>query len=145
MRDVAFALSIGGFVFLVTVIWGDPFIEVLRRFGIGDRVRIELEATHATKTGKATMGGLLILIPVVLVTLGLNVANLVVPNVTGRSIMLPLAVMVMFGGLGGLDDWEGLKGSRGGVKGLPVRLKFAAQFVIAIGAALILMYGFDTH
>jgi len=145
MRDVAFALSIGGFVFLVTVIWGDPFIQVLRRLGIGDQVRIELQATHSMKTGTPTMGGLLILIPVLIITLGLNVVNLLVPNVTGRSIMLPLAVMVMYGGLGALDDWEGLRGSVGGVKGLSARLKLAAQIMIALATALVLMFAFDIH
>lgn len=146
LREVAFALSIGGFVFLVTVIWGDPFIQVLRRLGIGDRVRIELEGTHSAKTGTPTMGGLLILIPVIIATLGLNIANIIVPDVTGRSILLPLAVMVMYGGLGALDDWEGLKGTReDGTKGLSARLKFAAQVMIAIGAALVLMFAFDIH
>jgi phospho-N-acetylmuramoyl-pentapeptide-transferase len=145
MRDFAFALSIGGFVFLVTVIWGDPFIEVLRRFRIGDQVRIELQATHSFKTGTPTMGGMLILFPVVLITLALNAVNLIVPNLTGRSIMLPLAVLVIYGGLGALDDWEGLRGSRDGVKGLPVRLKFAAQILVATGAALVLMFGFNIH
>ncbi len=145
MRDVAFALSIGGFVFLVTVIWGDPFIEVLRRLRIGDQVRIELAGTHRQKIGTPTMGGLLIVIPVLVVTLGLNVANLVVPDVTGRSILLPLAVLVSFGGLGALDDWLGLRGSRDGIKGLPARLKLAAQVAGALATTAVLMFAFDIH
>jgi phospho-N-acetylmuramoyl-pentapeptide-transferase len=131
--------------FLVTVIWGSPFIEVLRRLGVGDKVRIELAGTHNTKTGTPTMGGLLILIPVILVTLGLNLVNLLLPNLTGRSILLPLAVLVMYGGLGALDDWQGLRGTRDGIKGLSARLKFVAQIVIAMAATLVLMYAFDIH
>jgi phospho-N-acetylmuramoyl-pentapeptide-transferase len=145
MRDFAFALSIGGFVFLVTVIWGDPFIQILRRFGIGDQVRIELQATHSTKTGTPTMGGLLILVSVVLITLALNLVNLLLPDITGRSILLPLAVMVLYGGLGAWDDWLGLRGTVNGVKGLPSRLKFAAQIIIAAGAGLVIMFAFKIH
>ncbi len=146
MRDIAFALSLGGFAFLITVIWGNPFIEALRRYGIGDQVRIELAGTHSTKTGTPTMGGLLILIPVLIVTVGLNAANLLLPNVTGRSILLPLAVLVYYGGLGALDDWEGLRGPReDGEKGLPARLKFAAQVLGALGTSVVLMFAFDIH
>ena len=72
MREVAFALSIGGFTFLMTVIWGGSFVEVLRRMGIGKRIRVELTGTsgmrHQSKTGTPTMGGLLILIPVIVIT-----------------------------------------------------------------------------
>lgn len=145
MRDVAFALSVGGFTFLITVIWGDPFIEVLRRLHVGKQVRIELTDYHYSKIGTPTMGGLLIVIPALIVTLGLNAANLLVPNVTGRSILVPVAVLILYGGLGALDDIEGLRGARAVGEGLSVRLKLAGQFVVAVGTALVLMFGLDIH
>ncbi len=145
MRDIAFALGIGGFTFLVAVIWGDPFIQALRRLGVGDQVRSELADTHQAKVGTPTMGGLLILIPLMIVTLGLNAVNLLLPEVTGRSILLPLAVLVYYGGLGALDDWQGLRGSQDGVKGLPARLKFSAQVLGALATALVLMLALDIH
>jgi phospho-N-acetylmuramoyl-pentapeptide-transferase len=147
MRDTAFALAIGGLTFLITVIWGDPFVAVLRRFGIGKQVRIEIADVHSHKMGTPTMGGLLIIIPVLIVTLGLNVANLVRPglNLTGRSILIPLAVLVYFSGLGALDDWEGISGSRGGGQGISARTKFALQLIGAVGTTLALYYGLDVH
>ena len=145
MRDVAFALSVGGFTFLITVIWGGPFVETLRRLGIGKRVRIELTDKPYAKIGTPTMGGLLILIPALIVTIGLNIATLVVPDVTGRSILVPMAVMILYGGLGALDDIEGIWGARATGEGLSVRLKFTGQVVVALGTALILMFGLDIH
>lgn len=37
LRDVAFALAAGGVTFLLTVIWGEPLITLLKRFGIGKK------------------------------------------------------------------------------------------------------------
>ncbi|GAB4483306.1 MAG: phospho-N-acetylmuramoyl-pentapeptide-transferase [Anaerolineae bacterium] len=145
MRETAFALTVGSFTFLITVIWGGPFIEVLRRLGVGKQIRADIADVHSAKIGTPTMGGLLILIPVVMVTLGLNLANLIVPNVTGRSILVPLAVMVYFGGLGALDDWEGIQGLRAVGEGLPARVKFGLQIIGALGVALVLYYGLDVH
>jgi phospho-N-acetylmuramoyl-pentapeptide-transferase len=145
VRDTSFALAIGGLTFLVTVIWGDPFIEVLRRFGIGKKVRVEIADVHSEKIGTPTMGGLLILLPVLLVTVGLNLVNLIGPDVTltGRSILLPLAVLVYYGALGALDDWEGIRGRRVIGEGISARVKFAAQVVGAIGVALALYFVLD--
>jgi phospho-N-acetylmuramoyl-pentapeptide-transferase len=145
MRDVAFALSIGGFTFLITVIWGGPFIDVLRRLGIGKQVRIEIAGMHQQKMGTPTMGGLLIILPVLIVTLGLNVVNLLVVNITGRSILVPLAVLILYGGLGALDDWEGIQGTRARGLGLSARLKLSGQIAAAVVTALVLYFGLDVH
>ncbi len=145
MRDIAFALSIGGLTFLVTVIWGGPFVEILRRLEIGKKVRQEIADVHHSKIGTPTMGGLLIHVPVLIVTLGLNVARLVLPGVTGRSILVPLAALIYYGGLGALDDWEGIRGTGPIGIGLTARQKFAAQVIGAVGMALVIIYGLDIH
>jgi phospho-N-acetylmuramoyl-pentapeptide-transferase len=58
----------------------------------------------------------------------------------GRSILLPLAVMLAFAGLGAWDDWKGIHGVRRG-EGLRARSKFLWQTLLALGAALALKYG----
>src|SRR5574341_1482725 len=145
MRDIAFALSLGGITFLITVIWGDSFIEVLRRLRIGKQVRAEINDVHKGKAGTPTMGGLLILIPVLIATIGLNVVNLLLRDDIGRSVLLPLAALVLYGGLGALDDWEGISGLRAIGEGISARAKFAAQFAVAAGIALVLMFALDIH
>src|SRR5262245_10015609 len=145
MRDIAFALSIGGLTFLVTVIWGGPLVEVLRLFEIGKKVRQEIADVHQSKIGTPTMGGLLIHAPVLVATLGLNVARLVLPGVTGRSILVPLIALVYYASLGALDDWEGIRGKGPVGIGLTARAKFAAQVVGALAMAALLMFGLDIH
>jgi len=110
VRDSTVALALAGLTFLLTVIWGGPLIAVLRRFKIGKQIRIDEPQRHQTKMGTPTMGGLMIIVPVLLITVMLNVVNLLKGNFTGRSILLPLAVLGAFTVLGAWDDWLGLSG-----------------------------------
>jgi phospho-N-acetylmuramoyl-pentapeptide-transferase len=139
MNETAVALSLGGITFLLTVIWGGPMVQVLRQLGVGKQIRIEGPERHISKMGTPTMGGLLIVVSVVLITGVLNLVSIVSQiNVLGRSILLPLGVMVVFAALGALDDWQGLRGRRG--QGMRARSKFLAQVLFALIAALILKY-----
>jgi phospho-N-acetylmuramoyl-pentapeptide-transferase len=76
------------------------------------------------------MGGIMIVIPVTLVTLLMNATTLVGFTVTGRSVLLPLGVMLVFALLGMIDDWEGIRGARRGV-GMRARTKFIVQWILA--------------
>jgi phospho-N-acetylmuramoyl-pentapeptide-transferase len=125
------------------VIWGGPFIQVLRNLKIGKQIRIEGPQRHFTKLGTPTMGGWLFVIPVLLITGLLNLVSIVSElNVLGRSVLLPLAVMAAFALLGAVDDWMGVRGGRRG-EGLRGRWKFLAQTVLALLAALALKYLLD--
>ncbi len=134
------ALTVGGVTFLLGVIWGGPFIEILKLFHIGKQVRRELQDSHGYKIGTPTMGGIMIVTPVILITLALNVAAIVQTG-KGASILLPLGVLVGFGMLGLIDDWEGIRNSRGIVgEGLPGRVKFAVQVFLALATALVMTF-----
>ncbi len=143
MTQAAAALSLGGITFLLTVIWGGPFIQVLRNFKIGKQIRIEGPQRHFTNLGTPTMGGWLFVIPVLLITGVLNLVSITSElTVLGRSVLLPMAVMLTFALLGAIDDWMGVRGGRGG-GGLKGRWKFLAQTVLALGAAIALKYLLD--
>ena len=58
--------------------------------------------------------------------------------------MLPLSVLIGFAVLGIWDDWYGLRNVRSG-EGIRARYKFFVQVIIALGAVLVLYYGFDIH
>lgn len=135
-----FALTVGALTFLLSVIWGGPFVEIMRRLGIGKQIRVELAENQQKKVGTPTMGGILIVLPVVVVTLGLNIANLV-RQVTGPSILLPLFVLVGFSALGMIDDWEGIQRSRGPRgEGISARTKFAGQIALATVVAIVISF-----
>ncbi len=142
MTEGSMALSLAAFSFLLTMIWGEPFLRVLRQLKMGESIRIDGPQRHFTKSGTPTMGGLLIIVPVTMLTILLNMASLVGINVLGRSIFLPLGTLVMFALLGSLDDWQKLRGKRKVEKGMRARTKFIIQwawaFIIAIGLRYVL-------
>jgi phospho-N-acetylmuramoyl-pentapeptide-transferase len=88
------------------------------------------------------MGGVLFIVPVVLLTILLNAAALFGLEGIGRSVLVPTIVMVGYGLLGALDDWEGLRGKRRG-EGMRARTKFLAQVILALGTGYVLKYLLD--
>jgi phospho-N-acetylmuramoyl-pentapeptide-transferase len=147
-----FALTLGTVSFFVAVIWGPPLLALLRKWRIGKQIRVELPTTHKTKMGTPTMGGLMVLVPVMLITVVMNLANFLSgfdagkailayfdfeegSSLIGKSILLPLLVMVAFGALGALDDLLEVRGWLGG-EGLRARVMFPLQFLLALVAAI---------
>ena len=137
MRDVSPTLSITTVGFLLTIIWGGPLIRVLQALGLGKVIREETPDRHKIKMGTPTLGGLMIIIPVTLLTLILNASALLGFRLVGRTIVIPLAIMVAFGALGAVDDWIGTRGSRPG-QGMRARTKFTIQSLLAIATAVAL-------
>jgi phospho-N-acetylmuramoyl-pentapeptide-transferase len=137
---MAYSLTLGTISFLLAVIWGKPLINLLRRLRIGKQIRIDGPSTHQTKIGTPTMGGLMILVPVLIITGVLNVANLMGLTLIGRSILVPMGVMVAYGLLGALDD---LTGVRRMPTGMLARYKFLWQTIFAAITALALHFALD--
>lgn len=137
MKDTSLALSLSGLAFILAVIWGNPLLRILRHFKVGKMIRVEGPDSHITKMGTPTMGGLMILLPVAIITVMLNAVSLLGLDVLGQSILLPLAVMIMFGALGAIDDWEGIRGPRRGL-GMRARTKFLIQVILALITAFFL-------
>src|SRR5690606_2071017 len=140
MRETTFVLGLAMFSFVMTVIWGSPLLRVLRHFRIGKLIRVDEPGHHNVKMGTPTMGGVLFILPVLLLTGLLNAAALIGLEVTGRSVLVPLIVLVGYAMLGAIDDWEGIRGKRRG-EGMRARTKFLAQVLLARGTALVLKIG----
>jgi len=142
VKDATLAVSLAGLSFMLTVIWGGPLLRILRHFKIGKIIRVEEPGKHLVKMGTPTMGGVMIILPVLLLTGLLNAAALIGFKLSGKSVLIPLATMVAFGILGALDDWEGIRGKRKG-EGMRMRTKFLLQWVIAGVIAWTLKYVLD--
>ncbi len=136
------AVSLTGLSFMLTIIWGGPLLRVLRHYKIGKLIRVEEPGKHMVKMGTPTMGGVMVILPVLLLTVLLNAAALIGFKLSGKSVFIPLATMVVFGLLGAYDDWEGVRGKRKG-DGLRARTKFIIQCLLALGIAWILKYRLD--
>lgn len=156
------SLTVGSLTFLFAILWGGPLIKYLRRHGIGEQIRIDGPRSHKVKTGTPTMGGIMIIGPVVMITLVLLLVDRAVLSLApellsglerliGRSILLPVAILMAYGTLGGLDDLAGIARRREALQvkidsalvektGFVARLKFAWQVAMATIAAFILYY-----
>ena len=130
---MATALSMGAMAFLITLVLGYPYLNYLRRAGLGKKVRIEGPSTHMEKTCTPTMGGLLVTAVVLVLTVFLT---LILYRDSGRSILLPMAVLGFTTLLGWYDDRMTLVGRKG--EGLRARTKFALLGLIALAASIIL-------
>ena len=142
MKHTALVLGLAMLSFVMTAIWGTPLLRVLRHFRVGKIIRVDEPGHHSVKMGTPTMGGVLFILPALLLTGLLNAVSLIGLDVTGRSILVPLIVLVAYGILGALDDWEGIRGKRRG-EGMRPRTKFALQAILAVGTALVLKYALD--
>jgi len=137
--NISMAISMAGLSFIMTIIWGDPFLRALRHFKVGKQIRSEEPGKHLVKMGTPTMGGLMVILPVLFITVLLNASSILGSHINGRSVYLPLFTLVAFGLLGGIDDWEGIYGTRKG-DGMKARTKFVTQWVFALAIAWALKF-----
>ena len=134
MNQMPLSLSLAVLAFMMTVIWGGPLLRILRHFKVGKIIRVEEPGHHQVKMGTPTMGGVMFIAPVVLLTLLLNASSLSGVEGIGRSILLPVITMLVFAIMGAIDDWEGIRGPRKG-EGMRSRTKFLIQVALALGVA----------
>lgn len=139
MSNSTLALSLAALAFMMTVIWGGPLLRILRYFKVGKIIRVEEPAKHFNKMGTPTMGGVMIILPVALITVLLNAASLLGMEILGQSVLVPLLVLLAYGMLGALDDWEGIRGKRKG-EGMRIRTKLLMQILLAVGIACVLKF-----
>jgi phospho-N-acetylmuramoyl-pentapeptide-transferase len=135
LQPMALSLTFGVLSCLLALVAGYPFVQFLRRRGLGKEIRLDGPANHAEKTGTPTMGGLLICGTVLMVT---AVVTIAVYTNAGRSILLPLFVLVSCAVLGAIDDRMTLQGEQG--EGLRGRFKITWLFAIGIVAAVALWH-----
>ncbi len=157
-----FALSLATITFLLAVIWGKPLIALLKQRGIGKQIRIEGPDTHQVKMGTPTMGGVMFLVPVFLITVVLNLANFLSgvewgkrilrifnfaegSTLIGKSILVPLLTLAAFGLLGARDDWAGLRGRRKDGQGLVAKIKASYSVILALIVSAGLFFVLDIH
>ena len=114
----------------ISLLLGPRLIRTLREFQIGQVIRHEGPATHRTKAGTPTMGGVLIL------TASL-VPTLLWADLTNIYIWIAVGATTAFGAIGFADDY--LKITRHSHHGLVPRYKIGAQVAVSLLVGLVLM------
>ncbi|MGH7124203.1 MAG: phospho-N-acetylmuramoyl-pentapeptide-transferase [Stellaceae bacterium] len=103
-----------------------PFlIRVLRRWKSGQVIQMELPESHQKKAGTPTGGGILFVV--------LGIVAGVLATIAGHAGALPAVAGLVAGGLLGFaDDRSKLQV---GTRGIPARLKFPIQILLAVPVA----------
>lgn len=139
MKETNVSITLVVLSFVLSLIWGGPLIKLMRHFKIGKIIREDGPESHIEKLGTPTMGGFIILVPVVILTILMNAATVLGFDISGLSVLAPLGVMIIFSILGAIDDWEGIRGPRKGL-GMSAKMKFILQTIIALIASFVLKY-----
>jgi phospho-N-acetylmuramoyl-pentapeptide-transferase len=122
----------------ISLVMGPWLIRTLREFQIGQIIRHEGPATHRTKAGTPTMGGLLILAAAL-------VPTLLWADLTNIYVWIAVVATAAFGGIGFADDY--LKITRRSHHGLLPRYKMGAQVAVAlmVGAVLMVLANYNLY
>jgi phospho-N-acetylmuramoyl-pentapeptide-transferase len=131
-RYITFRAAYAGVTaLLICLIFGPPLIRRLRAFKVKQTIREDGPATHFTKEGTPTMGGLLILIAIV-------GSTLLWGNLGNRMVIIALLSTLWLGALGFLDDY--LRVVKKYPKGLQGRYKLLGQGALGLALGLILYF-----
>jgi phospho-N-acetylmuramoyl-pentapeptide-transferase len=124
--------------FVIVLYFGPSFIRLLKRRLIGQVVRSDGPASHLSKAGVPTMGGLLILG-------AMAVATLLWVDLANAFVWLVLGVTMWFAVIGGIDDYRKIKKKNSA--GLSSRGKLLLQVLGAVVAGILLynISSFDGH
>lgn len=106
--------------FLIVLLLGPKFIELLKGANIGQVIRQDGPESHFSKQGVPTMGGVLIL-------LALTLTTLLWVNLHNRQVWIVLLVTLWFGLIGSYDDYRKIK--KNNSKGLSARGKLLLQIL----------------
>jgi len=112
-----------------------PVISTLRRLKAGQVIQEELPDSHQKKAGTPTGGGILFV--------AIAVLGGILATIAGHAGALPALSGLVAGGLIGLaDDRSKLMV---GARGIPARLKFPIQLVLAVPVAVLAMTSGGAH
>ncbi len=128
----------------------------------GNRSTSRNRGAARSRPARPPWGGILFLTPVFIITVILNLANLLSgvswgkailrlfnfaegSPLIGKSILLPILVLAGFGYLGARDDLAGVRGKQRNGQGMLARFKASYQTLLALATALGLYFFLDLH
>ncbi|MDD4547622.1 MAG: phospho-N-acetylmuramoyl-pentapeptide-transferase [Bacilli bacterium] len=113
--------------FILSIITGLITIPILKKIKANQRINIYLEETHKKKVGTPTMGGLIFIIPTIIVIFILIMLD---KMDFSYSLVIVILTFLSYGLLGFVDDYLIIKRKRN--KGLTETTKLISQLVIAV-------------
>lgn len=131
LTKAIFAIMIG---FLCSSILGLILVPMLKKMHVGQKISVFVGENHRKKEGTPTMGGLIFIIPTVVISLGLILTKKI-PYTSNLGIVL--LVFIGYAVIGFLDDFLSIKKKNN--EGLTTYKKLFLQVLIAVGFFYIYM------
>lgn len=113
--------------FLSSILLSLILIPYLRRLKAGQRLSVYLEDTHKKKQGTPTMGGIIFILPTILIYFIFVIFGKVDLN---YNVIIVLFTFLSYGMIGFIDDYLIIK--RNNNKGLTERQKMTLQIIVAL-------------
>ncbi len=116
---------------LFVLCFGPPFINMMKRLQLGEEIREDGPASHYSKAGTPTMGGILFVA-------GICVGTLLWADLTNIFVWASLSVLIIYAALGLIDDL--LKVKKISPKGLQGKWKIIVQVAGGLLAVFLVMH-----
>lgn len=116
---------------VLSLMLGPRMIRKLREFNFGQQIREEGPASHQSKRGTPTMGGVLIIASIL-------ISTLLWADLKNRYVWIGIFGMLSYAAIGFVDDY--LKIARKRSLGLTGKQKLIFQFLVAAGIWAMLFY-----
>jgi len=119
--------------FLITAILGRILIPILKKLKVGQSERLDGPRTHLKKQGTPTMGGIMMIITIIILTIVCSIINSDL-----SKIILPVSMAsIGFGVVGFIDDFK--KVVLKNTDGLSPKLKLLGQLIVSVVFVVYLM------
>ena len=127
--------------FAVTVILGIIIVPILRKLKVGQIERDDGPESHLKKQGTPTMGGIIIMLGIVIITIAAYIYYRNVDIELAKNLLPILGLTIGFGVIGFIDDFKKLVLKN--TKGLKPSLKMLGLLIISVAYIMYLIKGLN--
>ena len=127
--------------FAITVVLGLIIVPILRKLKVGQIERSDGPESHLNKQGTPTMGGIIIMLGIIIVTVGAYIYYKLRNPELAQNLLPILGLTIGFGIIGFIDDFKKLVLKN--TKGLSPSLKMLGLLIISVIYVLYLINGLN--
>ena len=127
--------------FAITVVLGLIIVPILRKLKVGQIERSDGPESHLKKQGTPTMGGIIIMLGIIIVTVGAYIYYKLRNPELAQNLLPILGLTIGFGLIGFIDDFKKLVLKN--TKGLSPSLKMLGLLIISVIYVLYLINGLN--
>lgn len=127
--------------FAITIVLGFIIVPILKKLKVGQIERDDGPESHLKKQGTPTMGGIIIMLGIGIVTIAAYIYYRTVDIELARNLLPILGLTIGFGAIGFIDDFKKLVLKN--TKGLKPSLKMLGLLIISVAYIIYLIKGLN--